>query len=439
MAPVNPETLAPAAARLYAQFVHLEVDGAAEGYPWAVLAAALAAPLEPLYALLTYAERPWGAALDPDVMSEALEPLAAAGVLPVDFASAMLAWLGQFAGVTRRQDLAAAGERLRLRETSGYRRGTRPAIDGAARQRLVGPDGTPETATVFVTERIGGSPYVLAVATLASETPDAVPTAYGGAPINEVTNPSFEAPGTPGWNADGTALPALARIATWAKVGDHSGRVTRAAVAAGGYIAAITPAYGVGGFPLTVDVGGPVAARATFRVLTAPPAGHIALSISFWTAAGVFVSQVDTVQSISGAASGTEHELAGTGDRPATAAFATLGLQGFNTGGAAADMEYAVDAAVFAQGVSAVGYFDGDTPGHDWDGAPHASTSSSPTAWSTPPVERDLEEQVPAGRIWTYHVIAGGSWATLYATHTDWADVEASFATWADVRADPSA
>lgn len=228
-AAATPETLAPAAARLYEQWAHLEVDGAEEGYPWATLAATLAAPLEPLYALLTAAELPWGVAFDPEALATALEPLEAAGVLPEGFARAMLAWVGQFAGVLDRRELDTTGATLRLRETSGSRRGTPGAIVGAARQRLVGSDGTPDTATVILTERIGGSPYVLGVATFADETPD--------------------------------------------------------------------------------------------------PAG----------------------------------------------------------------------------------------------------------------TERDIGEQMPAGRIWTYAVVAGGTWGDLFATHTDWADVLATFPTWADVLADPSA
>lgn len=173
---ITPDTLAPAAARLYEQWAHLDVDGEAEGYPWAVMAAVFAAPLEPLYALLHGDGVPWAAAFDPELMAEVLEPLDALGLLPDNFIVDMLAWLGQFAGVDSRSGLAAVGQRLRMRETAGARRGSVAAIIGAARQRLVGPDGTPDTATVYLTERVGGDPYSFAVATLASQTPDPAAT-----------------------------------------------------------------------------------------------------------------------------------------------------------------------------------------------------------------------------------------------------------------------
>lgn len=164
MPPVTPQTLSRAAARLYEQWEHLEVDGEAEGYPWAVLAAALARPIDGLYDMLAAAEHPWAPAFDPELAAELMEP---------EHAALLFDWLGQFVGVKPRSDLSAAGHRLRLSETGNFNVGTPGAIVGAARQRAIGPDGTPESATVILVERIGGDPYHFAVTMYASEVADA--------------------------------------------------------------------------------------------------------------------------------------------------------------------------------------------------------------------------------------------------------------------------
>lgn len=88
-----------------------------------------------------------------------------------------LPWLAQFAGVRLADGLDEAQQRVRIVETSGQRRGTVAAIEGAARQLLSGsrlvrleertdPDGMPDA-------------YRLRVTTFAEETddPDAVEAA----------------------------------------------------------------------------------------------------------------------------------------------------------------------------------------------------------------------------------------------------------------------
>jgi hypothetical protein len=160
---ITPDTLSRAASRLYAQWSQYEVDGEAEGWPWAVLAAACAAPVDDLYDLLAGGETPWAPAFDPELAAE---------VLSADFAAAVLGWVAQFIGVRRRDELPAAGQRLRLMQTSGARRGSAAAIAGAARQRAIGPDGTPDTATVILLERVGDDPYHFAITMYASEVPD---------------------------------------------------------------------------------------------------------------------------------------------------------------------------------------------------------------------------------------------------------------------------
>lgn len=93
-------------------------------------------------------------------------------VLDLDRAPvAWLPWLGQFVGVHYRAGLPETEQRLRIRETDGFKRGSVGAIQGAARQYLAGPDGTGSTATVYLIER-HGSPYRYTVTTWASETPD---------------------------------------------------------------------------------------------------------------------------------------------------------------------------------------------------------------------------------------------------------------------------
>lgn len=74
-------------------------------------------------------------------------------------------WLGQFVGVRYRAGLPDSEQRLRVRETDGFRRGSPGAIKGAARQYLTG------AGTVYLLER-HGSPYRYTVTTLSSETPD---------------------------------------------------------------------------------------------------------------------------------------------------------------------------------------------------------------------------------------------------------------------------
>lgn len=83
----------------------------------------------------------------------------------------MLPFAAQFVGVEMLPNMTAEQQRIRLRETAGSQRGTPWAMEGAARQYLVGPDGTGSSATVYITERTT-SAYAFGVTTLISETPD---------------------------------------------------------------------------------------------------------------------------------------------------------------------------------------------------------------------------------------------------------------------------
>jgi hypothetical protein len=84
-------------------------------------------------------------------------------------------WLSvteMFTGTKPLPSVDEAGRRLRIVQTDGRYRGTPDAIKGAARQFLIGPDGTPGSATVYFIKRQGGVATTYAVTTLASETPN---------------------------------------------------------------------------------------------------------------------------------------------------------------------------------------------------------------------------------------------------------------------------
>ena len=74
-------------------------------------------------------------------------------------------WLGQFVGVRELVGLTPTAQRMRIKETAGWKRGTLAAIEGAARQFLTG------SRQVRVYER-DGSAYRLRVRTFTAETPD---------------------------------------------------------------------------------------------------------------------------------------------------------------------------------------------------------------------------------------------------------------------------
>jgi hypothetical protein len=161
---ITPDTLSLAASRLYEQWRHLEEpDAEAEGWPFAVIAAASAAPVDDLYDLLAGGPTPWAPAFDPELGAEVLRP---------EFLVELFAWVGQFVGIRRRADLPLAGQRLRLLELGAKQIGTPGAIVAAARQRAIGPDGTPDTATVILVERVGDDPYHFAVTMYVGEVPD---------------------------------------------------------------------------------------------------------------------------------------------------------------------------------------------------------------------------------------------------------------------------
>lgn len=85
---------------------------------------------------------------------------------------AWLGWLAQFVGVRLRVGLGVIEQRMRITSTDGQHRGSPAALRAAARQYLVGPDGTGGSAYVIINERLGGNAYQLGILTLTSQTPD---------------------------------------------------------------------------------------------------------------------------------------------------------------------------------------------------------------------------------------------------------------------------
>lgn len=67
--------------------------------------------------------------------------------------------------------VARSARRVRIGESDGARRGQAEAIKAAVRALTVGPQG-PGTGDVFLTERVGNSPYRFAVGTRVEQTPD---------------------------------------------------------------------------------------------------------------------------------------------------------------------------------------------------------------------------------------------------------------------------
>jgi tail protein P2 I len=81
-----------------------------------------------------------------------------------------LAWLAQFVGVSLVPGTTPAEQRARILSTDGFKRGTVAAMRSAAQLHLIG------ARSVIFTERFEDDAYVLAIRTLAAETPDAAQT-----------------------------------------------------------------------------------------------------------------------------------------------------------------------------------------------------------------------------------------------------------------------
>lgn len=81
-----------------------------------------------------------------------------------------LAWLGQLIGVVVNPTASEDAQRQQIATHSGFQRGTPASIIAAAQLTLTGQQ------TVYLTERVGGDAWQLAVTTYTSETPDPAAT-----------------------------------------------------------------------------------------------------------------------------------------------------------------------------------------------------------------------------------------------------------------------
>lgn len=140
--------------RIYASLGPLTQSDAANGYHLRSFTRALATMLVDVESLIrdTAAGPGWSTLMDPDVV-----PISALG------------WLAQFVGVDLLGGLTDAQQRQRVKETTGFARGTLASMEGAARQTLTGAQH------VIVYER-DTSAYHLTIRTYQTETPDPVLT-----------------------------------------------------------------------------------------------------------------------------------------------------------------------------------------------------------------------------------------------------------------------
>lgn len=140
--------------KLYSYVTPLAWADEDQGWALLFLCAALAGMVDDTYDLFQDGDdgRPgWTKVTDPDLCPDA-----------------WLEWCAQWHGVELEPALVTpAQKRTKIKEAPGRKRGRPSAIKGAAKPYLDGAN-----PTVFLTERIGGNPYVYAVATLAAETPD---------------------------------------------------------------------------------------------------------------------------------------------------------------------------------------------------------------------------------------------------------------------------
>lgn len=109
-----------------------------------------------------------------DIIRDSDEGVGWSSVMDLDRTPVMdeyqwLLWLGQFVGSREKPGLNTADQREWIRGTSHWYRGTRTAFEAAARSHLLGPDGTPDTATLIINERVGGNAYQLGVVYLTAE------------------------------------------------------------------------------------------------------------------------------------------------------------------------------------------------------------------------------------------------------------------------------
>lgn len=122
-------------------------------------------------------------------------------------------------------------------------------------------------------------------------------------------------------------------------------------------------------------------ARAAVRESYTLAAGSsLTLAVYFYDSGGTQVGAPVTVNTQTSPTANTWYALKGSTTAPAGVTYAALAVNLINNGGSLGSGNIDVDAALLGK-VSALGqeitYFDGDTPGGQWVGTPHASASIS--------------------------------------------------------------
>lgn len=352
----------------------------------------------------------WGAMMDPDLV-------------PVE----AIPWLGQFVGVTVPDGLSEDQQRALVKDVGGFRRGTVDSLVAAAQQYLTG------AKAVTVLERYG-SPYRLRVSTRGPETPsDSIPLAWGE-PINYIVNPNAQGPATPpatiaGWSPRGQnnadfqevldpldGLPAFRLIRNTDAGGLQSmymdDNPNSVAVVPGDWIA----------------VACEIRAAGTPRVFSVTVHGNVTPTIGAPVAA---VTIGNTYQRFTGAV----QVPAGTD--------ANAGIR-INVTASDGEIFY-VRKVMMVKGTSQADalagvakYFDGSTPNYQFSGAPHNSTSKSPTSWSASQIiQNALNAQKPAGLILEYVTLAGGTFDTVRNTNASFNAVVASYRDFNELKLHP--
>lgn len=199
------------------------------------------------------------------------------------------------------------------------------------------------------------------------------------AATNILSNPSLEL-GFTDWSADGTATQnSFARSTAWAKAGDYSIYVKYTATGKEQTARVWSKNSGAtAGHP--VVAGTKYTFSAWVKVVTLPKSGKgPQLYIRWRNEAGGVIE--DSSGSVARATATGEQRLAFTATAPAGAVTAHVMIGQYNQGNLLESgevTEFYVDASQLEAAAAATSYFDGDTPGCDWSGARHATSSTRP-------------------------------------------------------------
>lgn len=243
------------------------------------------------------------------------------------------------------------------------------------------------------------------------------------AAVNLVPNPSFEL-GVTGWEFSSGSFTEPTRTqepAPEALVGNGTDYAMRLRAVkdntATERFATAQTLSGVNGIPV---VAGTTYTQAWYLYVADEPvkgaANNFVPEINWYDAGGVLLST--SAGPSARVKTGESKRMVHTAVAPANAAFCRLKLVGVTT--TALDVvDFYVDRVMLTATAEATPYFDGDTPGCDWSGARHGSTSSRPAPDGTrfARIYRDVFEsldRMKRERSGTYRRIAPGFNPTVY-------------------------